>query len=235
MQTVDGTFSSQHRDRVFEEISRRGQIYFVQIGAMDGYRYDPINPFVRRYGWHGVVVEPLRDHFTELWRTYGDCTGIRFENAAVDHQTGRAMMYRVQADAVNQGRAPDWARGIASLHRDRNPLGGKNTSEENFARIRPHVVEEEVATITLDDLLAKHSVQRIDVFQVDTEGHDYQVLKQLDFSRFRPWVVHMEYINLPADEQEASIRLLRKNGFKCYLNEHRSFDLLAISYDSEFL
>jgi len=37
---------------------------------MDGAAYDPLHEFVARYGWRGLLVEPLPDMFEQLRRTY---------------------------------------------------------------------------------------------------------------------------------------------------------------------
>ena len=50
----------------------------------------------------------------------------------------------------------------------------------------------------------RHAVDRVDVMSVDTEGWDYRVIRQLDFSRYRPKLIRCEYINLD-DEEKAVI------------------------------
>ena len=37
----------------------RPQPVFLEIGANDGVANDPIYPFVSRFGWTGIMVEPL--------------------------------------------------------------------------------------------------------------------------------------------------------------------------------
>ncbi len=33
--------------------------YFIGIGANDGVTHDPLYPFVRDFGWRGIMVEPI--------------------------------------------------------------------------------------------------------------------------------------------------------------------------------
>ncbi len=66
-----------------------------------------------------------------------------------------------------------------------------------------------VRTITLrsrrlDALLAEHlpTGQRIDILNVDVEGHDLEVLKSNDWSQFRPRVIVVELLALGLEEMQ---------------------------------
>src|SRR5262245_48292496 len=64
---------------------RRGQVTFIQIGANDGLRNDPIREFIVRDAWTGVLVEPLPDVFDLLKKNYSGRAAARLEfvNAAI--------------------------------------------------------------------------------------------------------------------------------------------------------
>ena len=49
---------------------------FLQVGAMDGKRYDPIFAFVKHYRWRGLILEPLADLFAALAEVYGHGYGF---------------------------------------------------------------------------------------------------------------------------------------------------------------
>jgi hypothetical protein len=63
---------------------------------------------------------------------------------------------------------------------------------------------------TLANILQRHGVIKIDVLQIDVEGYDYHILKQLDFEQFPPKVIRIEWCNLPASEKQLALQLLRK-------------------------
>ncbi len=55
------------------------------------------------------------------------------------------------------------------------------------------VNERKVVTKTLTDLLDEHQIsQPIDFLSIDVEGHDLQVLRSLDFSKYRPSLIIVE-------------------------------------------
>ncbi len=198
--------------------------FVLQIGAMDGVQFDPIHPFLRRGGWEGLLVEPLPDLFAALVANYRGVTGLRFANVAISDHIGTLALNRVDPEAIRSGAAPDWSIGVSSMFEDRNSIGGVKISDVDYARIRPHVLKQQVACTTLAALLQAEAVDRIDLLQIDTEGYDFQVLRQLDFARYRPAIIHLEHYLLPPQEQEACFALLLRNG---YVLGTRDIDLVG--------
>jgi FkbM family methyltransferase len=207
-----------------DKLARSQDVFFLEIGAMDGIAFDPLYDAVLKHGWGGLLVEPLPDLFAQLSRTYAGRKGIILENIAIADTTGSMTMTRVKPDAVAQGLVPSWAKGMSSLFEDRNGLAGHRISGEDFEKIRPHIMRETVRCDTLDNILRKHDIAKVDILQIDVEGYDYHVLKQVDFSRFRPTVIRMEWCNLPQNEKQSSRDLLRRWGYRMAEVE---FDLIA--------
>ena len=199
-------------------------VFFVEVGANDGVSFDPIHAQVLRHHWRGLLVEPLPDFFHQLTETYRSCVGLMLENVAIADVPGYRDMYRVSPDGLSNGTLPDWSKGIASFFNDRNALGGCRISQAVFERIRPYITIQKVPCDTLKNVLSKHNVTKIDVFQVDVEGYDYHVLKQLDFRRFRPRIIRIEWFNLPDDEKRLALALLAPFGYRIRLSKT---DLIA--------
>lgn len=200
---------------------QRGEdITLLQIGAMDGSTFDPVHEYITRYGWNGLLVEPISEQFARLQATYASQPQLQLVQAAIADFDGTATMHRVPASAVEQQHVPKWGLGAASFYTDRNALG--------FSAAQPHLSTEEVCASTLATLLSQHPLQRIDVLQIDTEGHDYHILRQFDFARYKPYVINMELVNLPKDEQSRAKLLLDAAG---YLHSKAGYDLLAVHPD----
>lgn len=189
-------------------------VFFLQVGAMDGKNFDPLFEHVCRHQWQGLLIEPLPDMFERLRRNYADCVGLLFENSAVADTAGEIEIHRVPLHLIDAGVVPSWAAGISSLYPDRNAIGGKRTPAEEFAKIRDHIAKQRVRGEPLPSILARHRIERIDLLQIDTEGHDYRVLRQFDFNRYRPELVQLEIYNLPEGERRAALRLLADAGYE---------------------
>ena len=79
---------------------RNADFFFIQVGANDGVRNDPIGPKVKKYGWHGVLIEPQPDLFEKLKENYRGYGGLHFENAAVSSVPGIVSLHKVKDDCL---------------------------------------------------------------------------------------------------------------------------------------
>jgi FkbM family methyltransferase len=217
--------SANSYGRILDRLGSSGrEITFVQVGAADGKSFDPLHNSIKKYRWNGLLIEPLPDLFAALRETYDDHANLKFENSAVDSAEGTRALNRVPLKAIKDGLVPDWSLGISSFYADRNAIGGKRVSADDFERIKHRIVQEQVHCMPLPAMLARHGIEKIDLLQIDTEGHDFRILSQIDFARFHPQVIYFEYANLPAEEQRNALSILAEHGYDW---EPCGLDLLA--------
>jgi FkbM family methyltransferase len=150
------------------------------------------------------VFERLRENYK------GDERFI-FENVAIDLQNGKRNFWYLSetlktaaAQSEQLRPLPFWFDQLGSF--DRSHILKHFRGRERA--IEPFIVEEEVSTATLNDVLTRHDVARLDLVHIDTEGFDYQVLKQIDFVRYRPRAILYEHLHLSPHEQAAARHLL---------------------------
>lgn len=197
---------------------RQKDVFLLQIGAMDGKTSDPVHEYITRFEWSGLLVEPVPDQFERLEDTYRDFPSIQLANVAIAEHNGVISMHRVAMERVTDGSVPRWGNGLASFYKDRTALG--------FEAIEPFVYEEEVVCLTLSSLLAQYQVGKIDVMQIDAEGHDYHILNQMEFIVHRPLIINLEIVNLPKNEVAACKQLLDRFG---YVYTRSGYDLVAVA------
>jgi hypothetical protein len=94
--------------------------------------------------------------------------------------------------------------------------------------IESRITTMEVPTLTIDSLCARHGIEAFDLVQIDTEGYDHEVVKQIDFDRYRPAIVLYEHYHLQPAEREVCERHLAANGYRSISN---FFDTLAVRVD----
>jgi len=210
----------------------RGQdVFCLQIGANDGKINDPVHPFIRDYGWKGLLVEPQYDVFHNgLCKTYEGFSNVILENVALGTQEGNLPFYRV---SVSRSR---WATGLSGFNKE--PLL-KHVESGLIARLAreegaqipddPSRLIEEVSvpTTTFKKLMAKHDVRKIDVLCIDTEGYDYEILKLIDFDTYKPDLVFFEHVHLSDKDYAEAVDLLRRHGYRVY---YKADDTLAIRF-----
>ncbi len=179
--------------------------YVVQIGANDGVAGDPLVEGFRTTRWSGLLVEPVPHLYEMLVARYRDRPGVHIERAAVSTYDGESSLYRLR---TVPGESPEWFNQLATL--DREVLLKHRSS---IPEIDSLLVEERVPTIRLDSLLARHGVSRIDFLVIDTEGHDFEVLRTLDFARFAPTLLMFEHQHLSEGDKQAAFALLETAGY----------------------
>ena len=52
-----------------------------------------------------------------------------------------------------------------------------------------------VPTLTLNYILEKHKIEKIDFFSLDVEGYELEVLKGINFKKFKPKYILIEIYN----------------------------------------
>lgn len=206
------------------------QAVFLQIGANDGQRYDPLAHFVGNGEWTGVMVEPVPHIFERLRSHLAGNDRVEVENLAIAEQAGIRPFYYV-AEPVDEAErlAVDWYDAIGSF--DRVHLLKHKAVIPNLAnRIETLMVP----TMTVAGLCAAHGIRCPDLVLIDAEGYDGEILASIDFERIRPRLVIYEHHHLPAEARErCEARLrgldygLREDGLDTWCLDLRVRDALA--------
>ena len=153
--------------------------FFIQIGANNGKRFDPIFNIVNSLKLKGLALEPIKEYYDELVKNYQNSNVIPV-NKAIYKNNQKLSIYRL----VSNDNLPEWTKGIASI----NP--------EHFKKSRidkSNVYEEIVDAITFEKLFQDYKVSNCDLLQIDTEGYDAEIIKMFPFSKFKPKIIHFEH------------------------------------------
>jgi FkbM family methyltransferase len=179
--------------------------YFIGIGANDGITHDPLYPFVRDFGWRGIMVEPIPEAFMALEQNYARFDGVTLVNAAIGCFDGEGTIYSVEMSEPTAM--------TMSLHSSFNKdvlLRGKEWHPD----LGNHVIERKVPIMSFATLLARANGHPVDVLKIDTEGYDLEILKTVDFSVFRPRLILAEQANLSRAGKIEMAQLLLAQGYR---------------------
>lgn len=204
-----------HNPNFFELIllrylERHGcQLRFIQIGANDGRRFDPLHEFATslNYAFSGLAVEPVPRFYRALKEVYRNQPDIKPINAAIHNDLSEATLYVV--GEAYESRVPEWALGTASFNREHV--------------IKPEVPESyveaiQVPCLSLSELMRQEGIDQIDLLQIDTEGYDGEIIRSIDFEKVRPAMIHFEHgmgdgVMTPVELDEL-IAIFNKNGYQ---------------------
>lgn len=198
------------RFQVEQAFRKYDDVFVLKIGANDGVENDPLAEFLMNDSrYRGLLVEPIPFYARMLSANYEGTGRFKIEQAAIAAQEGETAMYYVDEKATdpNGQPLPTWLRGVASLDRAHVEM---HLPPETRGAIR----ETKVACFSVAGLLARHGVRKVDLLQIDTEGYDYVVLRQFDFSAIRPRIVVFERKHLSREDQSAAKMFMENAGYK---------------------
>jgi FkbM family methyltransferase len=185
----------------------RARPVFVKVGANDGVSGDPCGTILRKFGWHGVLVEPVPFCRTRLAQTFDDAGRFSIEPVAIGREPGVAPFHFVDESAGDE---------LADLPPYWNQLGSFDRG--HFAkyasgRLEPYVRTIDVEVATLAGILERHRLARFELLHIDTEGHDLEVLRSMDLETTRPELVLIETRHLSEDDQAELRSILVSHGY----------------------
>lgn len=164
--------------------------YFVEFGATDGVTLSNSYQLESRYGWAGILAEPARCWHQALIKN----RRCSIETSCVWTQSGETLDFNEVVDGE-----------LSTIN--------EYSDRDGHRKSRQHRSTYPVQTISLNDLLEKYDAPRqIDYLSIDTEGSEFAILGELDFSRRDIRIITVEHNFMPV--REDIFRLLMTNGYR---------------------
>ena len=182
---------------------------FVQVGAHDGTQLDPLQDEILARSWRGVMVEPVPYVFERLHANYATNDRLILENVAIADFDGEQEFHHLRQAAGESDDVWKWYDALGSFRRD-----VVLSHRELIPDIEDRIVTTVVPCLTFDSLCEKHGITHIDVIQTDTEGYDYEVLRNIDLGRYEPHLVMFENLHLDPETKAAALALLDTHGYE---------------------
>ena len=149
----------------------------------------------------GVLVEPDIKSFELLKRNYNGMKNLQFENSAISNKDGDINFYISPNNMLSSLHNDEWFKGrnYGKSYDRRISLGGSKLISIN--------------SMTLKSLLLKYDIKGIDLLQIDTEGYDLEILKQIDFRLIKPKMICFEHHHFSQEEIQPCYESLRNSGY----------------------
>lgn len=138
---------------------------FIEIGSCD---FNTLN-YLGDLNWKGVIIEPIKKYLDNLPQK----PNIHYLNYAIDYTKGQRIMFVAEDEIVNEDR--DFA-GMSSFYQYNDSL----------------TKEVLVNTISILDVIKMCDITDIDFLKIDTELHDYEILKMFPFDLISPKIIKVE-------------------------------------------
>lgn len=188
-----------------EMVTRLPNFKFIQVGANDGSRLDPVFDVFTQAQPAGVLVEPLPDMFAALQANYAGCPRMVFENVAIGEEPGELTLYRIPMDA----QVPDHLHGGASFSREL-----LLANKRYVPNIEELLVEVRVPMITMTELILRNQCGDAQLLIIDTEGFDGKILRAALAAGLHPEVAYFEHAHLSPTELNLCHAALESRGYR---------------------
>lgn len=190
---------------VATEFKRGG--YFVEFGATDGYSLSNTYLLEKEFGWSGIVAEPGRMWHQELQANRSASISM----ACVWDKSGSKIEF-------SEVTVPELSTAKKFINDD---------SHANSRKISKSYL---VDTVSLNDLLDEFNAPAtIDYLSMDTEGSEFLILSNLDFSKWKFQVITVEHNY--AEQRMEIYNLLKSKGYRRVCEEVSQFDDWYLSAD----
>ena len=207
--------------RALEQLELESEgFFFVQIGSNDGVIHDPLFQYINRYRWRGILVEPIDYYFQRLKENYKNNPQLVFENVAISKIQEIRDLYRVKEGLDF---LPAWSKGLGTFYPD-----VLLKHRWLIPRLKNYIVKERVPCISLKQLFERHGVTKIDLLMIDTEGYDFEIIKQLDFDIIKPNIIIYEHKHLKSHDKIICEQLLTRQRYS--LSRHFSNTMAVLPH-----
>ena len=164
--------------------------YFIEIGACDGKHLS--NSFaLEKRGWKGIICEP-----SNFWLQKMKNRKCILSKKAVFSESGKKLIFN---------EVPKYPE-----------LSGFNDylDNDNNSKLRKDFSSYEVETISLNDLISEYvDKKQIDYISIDTEGSEFEILKNFDFKKCKIEIFTIEH-NFIKEKRDKIFKIMTGNDYK---------------------
>lgn len=150
-------------------------IYIIQVGSHIGntsndFLFNNINP---KYKY--IMIEPVPYLFNQLKENYKSYKNVTCLNIAISNYNGYIELY-TPSQTNDFNKLVSWTNQLSSINKD------------HISTFVPECIIDKITVDckTLHTLISEYNIKHIEYLYTDTEGHDYDILMDLNLSIIRP-------------------------------------------------
>ena len=180
-------------------------MFLIEIGANDGIIASKTRKLITTKKWKGILIEPVPYYFAKLQQNYKGYDDLILLNIAISQKESTNTIYKIDPSYLPPNH---YGHGVSSFNRKH---AGIIRLEKEFGT--KAVLSDKVQAYPISKIIKEHNVKKIDLMVIDTEGHDFNVIKSIDFDHIRPTTLIYENKHLHTKNAVCE-KYLRDKGYK---------------------
>ena len=135
-----------------------------------------------------LLVEPVPHNIEAIKNNLKDFKDIVLEQVAISDKKEKKDFFFVKRSSIPKLKK-HWSSGIGSFNKS-------HILDHRSKRFQIEDIDIDkisIQSITLQDLIEKYSITRIDKLLIDVEGSEYAILKNIDFNKINIKKIIFEY------------------------------------------
>ena len=174
--------------------------YFVEFGATDGERFSNSHLLEKSFNWKGILAEPGRSWHNSLHKN---------RTAIIETK----CVWKSSGDRLEFNETEVGELSTLEMFSDGDSHANQRVSGKRYF----------VETISLEDMLDKNNAPKfIDYLSVDTEGSEFQILRNFNFEKYTFGFISCEHNYTESRKKVAD--LLAGHGYRQILENMSLFD-----------
>lgn len=178
---------------------------FIEVGTSD------FRTLAATIDAPGISIEPVKAYYDRL--PVRDNL-IRI-NKAISDTAKFVDVYWCDPEVIRALNLPNWLRGCNSIEIP-HPTVKKWCTEKGVDYNRL-VKKDQIECITLQELFDAFEVEEVNFLKIDTEGHDYYIVKHLFELPTMPLIHRIQYESnslLSPERRDELLHIVQSNGYK---------------------
>jgi len=178
--------------------------FFIECGAADGFNLSSCKFFEETMNWKGINMEASPDKYEKLIQNRPN--SFLNLNKGLLHEAGKFVF---RDDTVTDPtRFAGWGNG-SFQHTEKHFM--------ELYKMGIQLKESEIETITFKQLIEENDVKEVDLFILDVEGMELEVIEGMKGSSVLPKLIFVEHEHVGLKETETA---LKEFGYRLDWNDH---------------
>lgn len=190
-------------DPVIKWSNNNNHYDYIEIGTSD------FDTLVGLYpeGTMGLSIEPIKAYLDKL----PDKSGNTKINVAITDEDCELPVYYVKPENIEANQLPEWVKGCNSVNNP-HPSVVRELNQRGLISI---YTQDVVQGMSFSSLIKECKIDSVDYLKVDTEGHDFVILRSMLKTSLKPKKIRFEANSLYGESDILGIiSELSDNGYK---------------------